>query len=1085
MSGYNSKDCKSCHKFITDGQAYKLGSDQWHVSCFKCSKCSKELGVNSNFLVLGTGALVCSDCSYTCKSCEKKIYDLAILTGDLAYCADCFKCKSCNKPIDDLKYARTSKGLFCMPCHNMLMEKKKKYERMKKLKASKEESQKKLEEMKKLHKKNDDNNKINNLNEKGSHKIETESLNNLKDSNSGLTTLPINIEPIEGKKDVNLSTISKPPAYQGEMNTSSTSTFDVDDYAESNESQLEKDEIASSVYSKQDEINSEKIEKNDSIDNELKKVDSSPIEKLDVFMDYELKSPKTETVQSTPVFPERSSVATIPVLKPDTNNDTLNYFHQDHAPSDISIPLRSPRRYALSPVRNTTQFRTPELDSPKKKANPVDLMSPQSLNRRAFVIEPNEADAGIEKEPESFINLDDETEEESMMSNAEGNEANAISSPHLSALNDPNQAKLMSPMRYNTSSFDSIEENIGLNIKGLASQNVSSIVNSTPSQLIERDPPHENTIMHTPEQTIDGFDVSDRNTPNSKKKQIGGLGRSLTKVFGRGRKYSNDSKDHTTEPPTPETITKVRASSSINNKSPRGHVRTQSDHSFVAFSTPPIPVGAGYSHTRSISETITPDVNDRVLGGERELKYLKTEINALTLSKATILRDIQNLKSQLNSLELDVAERQKTLKDLDLMIQNKRKLSLTTTDEISLSNKSTSSGKNSFRDEYASARGISNENLMQQETIPSSLPAQSSLAPALGPPPMISSVPISTPPSTSSLSGSIAYNPYHQPSSSSASKDKRTGFMRRIFGTHSTLNSASSGQSNISSAPMSTPTISQPMNVRHNDDHPMNFGDVSNIKVGNNLPDNIPHTTGMKQSRSANFIQWRTNNSDNNHNNNAKNVILGDSNDKNIYNMTLQEVSDYEENNGVPYLVKTCIFEIEHRGSKVEGIYRISASTSTVEKIEQFFETLDINNSSEIANMHSLIDGDIHALAGLLKRYLKRIPDSIIPQDAYNSYVNVSTLDNDQARIATLKEIVSSLPRANRQTLFALTKHLAVIAENEKWTKMNCGSLATVFAPTLVRHNSLHPHQEIQDNKAKTLVTELLFKNYKVIFDNK
>lgn len=133
-SHQHSKECKSCHLPITDGQAYKLGTDQWHVPCFKCSKCSKALGVDSNFLVLGTGALVCSDCSYTCKSCGKKIFDLAILTGDLAYCADCFKCKSCNKPIDDLKYARTSKGLFCMPCHNMLMEKKKKYEKMKQLK---------------------------------------------------------------------------------------------------------------------------------------------------------------------------------------------------------------------------------------------------------------------------------------------------------------------------------------------------------------------------------------------------------------------------------------------------------------------------------------------------------------------------------------------------------------------------------------------------------------------------------------------------------------------------------------------------------------------------------------------------------------------------------------------------------------------------------------------------------------------------------------------------------------------------------------------------------------------------------------
>ncbi|ODV81693.1 RhoGAP-domain-containing protein [Suhomyces tanzawaensis NRRL Y-17324] len=129
---HDLQTCKKCNLPILEGHAYELGDDRWHIHCFKCSKCAKSLGCNSNFLVLGNGNLICSDCSYNCKQCGKKIDDLAILTGDQAYCSNCFKCRSCKNKIEDLRYARTSKGLFCMDCHEKLMAKKKKYDAKKK-----------------------------------------------------------------------------------------------------------------------------------------------------------------------------------------------------------------------------------------------------------------------------------------------------------------------------------------------------------------------------------------------------------------------------------------------------------------------------------------------------------------------------------------------------------------------------------------------------------------------------------------------------------------------------------------------------------------------------------------------------------------------------------------------------------------------------------------------------------------------------------------------------------------------------------------------------------------------------------------
>lgn len=93
--------------------------------------CDSQLDCNTNLLVLGNGALICSNCSYHCHVCHKKIDDLAILTGDQAFCSTCFCCRNCKKKIDDLQYARTSQGIFCMSCHETLLARKKKQAQLK------------------------------------------------------------------------------------------------------------------------------------------------------------------------------------------------------------------------------------------------------------------------------------------------------------------------------------------------------------------------------------------------------------------------------------------------------------------------------------------------------------------------------------------------------------------------------------------------------------------------------------------------------------------------------------------------------------------------------------------------------------------------------------------------------------------------------------------------------------------------------------------------------------------------------------------------------------------------------------------
>ncbi len=98
----------------------------WHIDCFRCNTCGTILDSDANLLLLSDGSLICNNCTYSCSICNNKIEDLAILTGDQAFCAPCFKCRNCKQKIENLKYARTSQGIFCMKCHEALMQRRRK-----------------------------------------------------------------------------------------------------------------------------------------------------------------------------------------------------------------------------------------------------------------------------------------------------------------------------------------------------------------------------------------------------------------------------------------------------------------------------------------------------------------------------------------------------------------------------------------------------------------------------------------------------------------------------------------------------------------------------------------------------------------------------------------------------------------------------------------------------------------------------------------------------------------------------------------------------------------------------------------------
>ncbi|NWS44960.1 HMHA1 protein, partial [Probosciger aterrimus] len=172
---------------------------------------------------------------------------------------------------------------------------------------------------------------------------------------------------------------------------------------------------------------------------------------------------------------------------------------------------------------------------------------------------------------------------------------------------------------------------------------------------------------------------------------------------------------------------------------------------------------------------------------------------------------------------------------------------------------------------------------------------------------------------------------------------------------------------------------------------------------------------------------------------------------------------------GIPFIIKKCITEIEKRALKTKGIYRVNGVKTRVEKLCQAFE-----NGKELVE---LSQASPHDISNVLKLYLRQLPEPIMPFRMYNELMGLAkeSLQGGEAKgrsgkggpeledkgadtdkvvvnlVLKLKELLKDLPRENMATLQCLLQHLRRIVEVEQDNKMTSSNLGIVFGPTLMR----------------------------------
>jgi hypothetical protein len=81
---------------------------------------------------------------------------------------------------------------------------------------------------------------------------------------------------------------------------------------------------------------------------------------------------------------------------------------------------------------------------------------------------------------------------------------------------------------------------------------------------------------------------------------------------------------------------------------------------------------------------------------------------------------------------------------------------------------------------------------------------------------------------------------------------------------------------------------------------------------------------------------------------------------------------------------------------------------------------------------------DIHTVASLFKKFLKELPDPLLPDNMYHKFVDCSRIADEKKRLSMLKDLVYHLPTAHYHTMQFIMQHLGKVVAHSQQNKVRC-----------------------------------------------
>ena len=171
---------------------------------------------------------------------------------------------------------------------------------------------------------------------------------------------------------------------------------------------------------------------------------------------------------------------------------------------------------------------------------------------------------------------------------------------------------------------------------------------------------------------------------------------------------------------------------------------------------------------------------------------------------------------------------------------------------------------------------------------------------------------------------------------------------------------------------------------------------------------------------------------------------------KAVFGAPLVDAVEYCRPRGIdiclPAVVYRCLEYLEAKNAAgEEGIFRMSGSNNLIKHLRHKFNTE--------GDFDFLGEGepyfDVHAIASLLKQYLRELPSMILTKELHMQFLSVLELKDDSQKVTAYNALVHRLPRPNFHLMRALSAYLNNVIINQDVNKMGVRNVCIVFSPTL------------------------------------
>ncbi|KAI8334747.1 Rho GTPase activation protein [Chlamydoabsidia padenii] len=189
----------------------------------------------------------------------------------------------------------------------------------------------------------------------------------------------------------------------------------------------------------------------------------------------------------------------------------------------------------------------------------------------------------------------------------------------------------------------------------------------------------------------------------------------------------------------------------------------------------------------------------------------------------------------------------------------------------------------------------------------------------------------------------------------------------------------------------------------------------------------------------------------------------------------------------VPDPVNRCFTEILARGLRVEGLFRLSGATMEVEQLQQQFD-----QPPTYGKYLDLTKNDIHAITSLVKKYLRYLPDPVIPL-AYQHHflqLQVNWKHGDRELVFEwAKMIKNEFPTTHYHVMHYIILVVSWIQHYQHVNLMNPEALAVVLAPICSGlEKNMMPSTSVDEivaiNLKWTTVWTLLIQHHDILLDH-